>query len=59
MFDLLEDVVDIDTRPLRDAVDVLEGLTEGEIRTKAARRLGVDVVAGMTTGAVMAFLMED
>lgn len=59
MFDLIEDVVDIVTRPVRDAVDILEGLTEGEIREKAAKRLGTEIVAGMATGAVIAFLLED
>ena len=59
MFDIFDDVVDIVTRPVRDVVDVLEGLTEGELRTKAAKRLGTEVVAGMATGAVIAFLMGD
>tara|TARA_R110000851_G_scaffold326180_1_gene494620 strand:+ start:230 stop:454 length:225 start_codon:yes stop_codon:yes gene_type:complete len=45
--------VDIVTQPIKDGCDVLHGLTEGELRTKAALRLGVDVVAGMAIGEVV------
>lgn len=55
--DFVEDpigtTVDVATQPIRDAVDVFEGLTEGEIRTKAALRLGADVVAGMAIEEVI------
>lgn len=55
MVDTVEDFVedpigtttDIVTQPARDAVDVIEGLTEGELREKAALRLGADVASGM------------
>ena len=61
MFDFLDDLIDspvrtavrIATQPARDAVDVLEGLSEGEIRAKAALSLGADVVAGMALGEVI------
>tara|TARA_R110000850_G_scaffold2694_1_gene12627 strand:+ start:178 stop:402 length:225 start_codon:yes stop_codon:yes gene_type:complete len=45
--------IDIITQPIKDGCDVLHGLTEGEFRTKAALRLGVDVVAGMAIGEVV------
>ncbi len=67
MFGLYDDVLDflddpigettrIVTQPLRDSVEVLEGLSEGEIRAKAALRLGADVVSGMAIGEVVEFL---
>lgn len=39
--------VDVALQPVNDGLEVLGGLTEGEFRTAAAMRLGVDVVAGM------------
>jgi hypothetical protein len=50
---------DMVTAPLVDTLDVLEGLTEGEIRTKAALRLGADVVAGMALSEVVDYLCEE
>lgn len=46
------------TQPVRDAADVLEGLTEGEIRSRAAIRLGADVVAGMALSEIIEALIE-
>jgi len=40
-------------QPARDAVDVLDGLTEGEIRVKAAARFGADVVGGMAVTEII------
>lgn len=51
--------VDAVTQPVIDAADILDGLTEGEIREKAAIRLGVDVVSGMALGEVIGALMEE
>lgn len=45
--------VDIATQPLRDGLTVIDGLTEGELRTKAALRLGADVVGGMALSEVI------
>jgi len=42
--------------PIRDAVDILDGLSDGELREKAAVRLGVDIVAGMTAGEILDYL---
>lgn len=39
--------IDTVTQPLRDGIEVLEGLTEGELRAKAAARLGADAAGGM------------
>lgn len=46
-------------QPVRDAVDVLDGLTEGEIRAKAIARLGADVVAGMALSELIEVLKND
>lgn len=45
--DPFEFVIDTVTKPVRDVIEVVDGLTEGELRTKAALSLGIDVVAGM------------
>ena len=50
--------VDIATQPLRDAVDILNGLSEFELREKAILRLGADVVGGMALGEVIEYLSE-
>jgi hypothetical protein len=44
------------TQPFRDTYDILEGLTEGEIRTQAALRLGADIVAGMALSEIITYL---
>lgn len=45
--------VDMATKPLRDALEVVDGLTEGELRTKAALSLGADVAAGMAVSELI------
>tara|TARA_R110000787_G_scaffold90783_3_gene191484 strand:- start:9869 stop:10114 length:246 start_codon:yes stop_codon:yes gene_type:complete len=50
--------VDVVTQPIVDGLDVLEGLSEGEIRAKAALRLGADVVASMAVSELIAVLSE-
>lgn len=47
------------TQPIVDTADVLDGLTEGEIREKAVLRLGADVVGGMALGEIIEFLTEE
>ena len=44
--------------PIVDTLDVLDGLTEGEIRTKAALRLGSEVVAGMAISELIDYLSD-
>ena len=51
-------IVDAVTAPLKDTLDVLEGLSEGEFRTRAALRLGTDVVAGMAVSEIIEALKE-
>lgn len=46
------------TQPVRDGLDILDGLTEGEIRHRAALRLGADVVAGMALSEVIDYLID-
>jgi hypothetical protein len=50
---------DMVTAPIVDTLEVLEGLTEEEIRTKAALRLGADVVAGMALSEVVEYLCDE
>ncbi len=45
--------IDIATKPVRDTIDIIDGLSEGELRTKAALSLGVDVVSGMALSEVL------
>mgnify|MGYP003660050391 CR=1 FL=1 len=52
-------LIDIVTSPITDTLDVLEGLTEGEIRTKAIARLGADAVGGMVLSEIVEALQED
>ena len=58
MFDLLDDLVKVTLSPVVDGLDILEGLTEGEIRTKAIARLGADVVAGMAMSEIIEALQD-
>lgn len=39
--------VDMTLQPVRDGLEVIAGLTEGELRIKAAARLGADVAGDM------------
>lgn len=60
--DVLDDplgyAVEVVTQPIVDTVDILDGLSEGELREKAALRLGVDIVSGMPLGEVVEFLSD-
>ena len=55
----LDKIVDIALAPVKDGLDVLEGLTEGELRVKAAARVGADVAAGMAIGELIDLLSDD
>ena len=50
--------VEVITQPVRDGLEVFEGLTEGELRTAAALRLGVDVASGMALGELIDWASE-
>ena len=51
--------IDIVTQPVVDIVDVLDGLTEGELRHKAALRLGADVASGLALNELIEMYKED
>ena len=57
--DLIQKTVKATTQPIKDGVEILEGLSEGEIRQQAIARLGVDVVAGMGIAELIEFLKEE
>ena len=63
MFGLLDDVVDIALSPVKNATQILEGLSEGELRTAAIARLGSNAIAGLETYEIIellaASLVED
>ena len=64
LFDVVDDFFDdpikttakIVTQPLRDSVEVLEGLSDGELRERAIARLGADAIAGMGTAEIIEVL---
>jgi|APSaa5957512493_1039668.scaffolds.fasta_scaffold125455_1 hypothetical protein len=55
--DLIEDpikkIAQVATQPIRDGAVVFQGMTEGELRTKAALRLGADAVSGMALSEII------
>jgi len=55
----IDTLIDLATAPVRDGLDVLDGLTEGELRAKAAARVGADVAAGMAVGELIELLSDD
>lgn len=46
------------TAPIRDGAEVLHGLSEGELREKAAIRFGVDAIAGLGISEIIELLSE-
>jgi len=54
-------VVDTALQPVSDTLDILDGLSEGEIRTRAIVRLGMNEadVAGMAIEEVINLLVEN
>ncbi len=56
--DPIGSVIDMAVQPIVDGCDLLDGLTEGEFRYKAALRLGSDVVAGMAITEVISAISE-
>jgi len=55
---LIQKTVKATTQPIKDGIEILEGLTEGEIRQQAIARLGVDVVAGMGIAEIIELLKD-
>ncbi len=66
LFDIVDDFISdpvgttvrTATQPLSDAVEVFQGLTEGELRIKAAARLGTDVATGMAVSELVEWAEE-
>ena len=50
--------VQVATQPLRDGLEIIDGLTEGELRLAAATRLGIDVASGMALGELIDWYTE-
>ena len=60
MFDkIIKTTVKVATQPLRDGLDIIEGLSEGKIREKAIARLGAEVVSTMTLAEIIEYLQDD
>ena len=61
IFDTIDDfvsdpigtTVDVVTQPLVDSIDIIDGLTEGELRYKAMLRLGTDVAVGLSVSELV------
>jgi hypothetical protein len=51
-------IVDSVTQPFEDAYDIVDGLTEGELREEAAARLGAQVVMTMTTAELIEWYQD-
>lgn len=51
--------VDAATAPIRQTVNIVDGLTEGKIRYKACMALGTDVALGMTTALLMEWYLGE
>lgn len=58
MFGIIGDVIDIALSPLNDAIEILEGLTEGELRERAILRLGASAIVGLDTTEIIELLAE-
>lgn len=57
--DPLGTTVSVATQPIRDAATIIDGLTEGELRVKAAARLGADVATGMAVGELIEWYQNE
>ena len=60
--DFIEDPVgtsvDMALSPVHNTIDILEGLSEGELRAIAVARLGADVACGMALSEIIDTLGE-
>ena len=56
---MLDPIARAALKPLRDAAQVLDGLSDGELRSRAAIRLGADLVAGMALADVVDYLLYE
>ncbi len=51
--------ISIVTQPIVDGCDLLQGLTEGEFREKAALRLGADIAFGVGISELIDLIGEE
>ncbi len=58
MFGIIGDIVGIVLSPLDDAIEILSGLSEGELRERAILRLGADAIIGLGTSEIVELLAE-
>jgi hypothetical protein len=58
MEDPVGEVVHNITAPVRHSIDLVDGLTEGELRVKAALSLGADVASGMAASELIEWYSE-
>ena len=50
--------LNIATQPVADALDLIDGLSEGELREKAALRLGTDIAGGMAVSELVDWYVD-
>lgn len=58
MFGIIGDIVDVVLSPLDDAIEILSGLSEGELRERAILRLGASAIVGLDTSEIIELLAE-
>ena len=46
------------TAPIRNGMDIIDGLSEGELRTQAILALGLDIASGMATSELIEWYEE-
>lgn len=56
--DPIGSAVDMVTQPIVDTIDLIDGLSEGELREKAAIRLGADIALGTGTSELIEWYSE-
>ena len=49
---------DIATQPIRDGIDIIDGLSAGELREKAVLRLGADIAGAMALSELIDWYSE-
>jgi len=57
--DPIKTTVRVATQPLRDWLEIIDWLTEGEIRTKAIARLWTDIAMWMATSELIEWHKEN
>lgn len=55
----VQTAIDLAVQPVRDAIDVIDGLSEGELRTMAIARLGADVAGSMALSELIEWYSDN